>query len=99
MISHDWVGGQQFLINNSDTYFSPLNKYKISFVATDNGVFTIEGRTSKTIVPLSDNMIKFDTLKPVQKTCYKYQIPDEFKNDKLILKMNIVKGDARFLIY
>jgi hypothetical protein len=98
LVSHDWVGGQQFLISNKDPIFSAFNKYKVIIMAQDNGVFTIEARTSNTIVPLADNMIKFENLKPNHKTCYQYDIPEEYKEDNLMIKTNVIKGNTRFLL-
>ena len=98
LVSHDWVGGQQFMLTNKDALFSPSNKYKVTILATDDGVLNIEGRTSKTLVPLTDYLIKFENLKPEQKTCYKYDIPEGYKNENLILKMSVIKGNAKLLL-
>jgi len=97
-VSRDWIGGQQFLIKSKDALFSPTNEYKVTIVAKDKGMFTIEPRTSKTLILLSENMIKFESLKEAQRNCYTYDISEQYKNDDLIVNMNLVKGSAALLL-
>jgi hypothetical protein len=85
-------------MTSKDSLFAPSNKYKVIIAALENGVFNIEGRTSETVVPLTDNMIKFENLKPNQRTCYKYNIPEQYKEDNLMVNSNVIKGNVRLFI-
>jgi len=98
VVTPDWIGGQQFKMTKNDLGFDKENLYRITILAKENGIFNIEARTSNTVVKLSENIIKFDSLKQNQRTCYKYVIGKDLSKDDLIIKLNVIKGKTDFML-
>jgi hypothetical protein len=88
-VDSTWAGGKQAKIT------SP-GDYKITLRAIDDGVFTIEARSSTSIITLDDKNMRFDSLKEGENVCYRYNVKDDISS--VLIDIRSIKGDISLLI-
>ena len=93
-VSQNWIGGLQAMIKPKANNYVSKYQYKIILTAIENGVFNIEAKTSKAIVPLSDKTLKFDSVKLNEKLCYSYKINKESAGNNFKIDVKSIKGDV-----
>ncbi len=88
-VDSTWAGGKQAKI-------TPPGDYKVSLRALEDGVFTIEARSSTSIINLDDKNMRFDSLKEGENVCYRYNIKDDISS--VLIDARSIKGDINLTI-
>ena len=72
-------------------------EFRLIINAVENGVFSVEIKNSSSVAILTDNSLKFESLKPQQSSCFKYQLP-ESNRERLVVNIKSVKGDFKLYL-
>jgi hypothetical protein len=87
-IQNNWIGGQMAsIVNNENAKF----EYKVTLNAVEDSVISIEARSSSSIIPINDKSMRFDSIKPDEGICYRYNIDKADLN--LIIQAKSIEGD------
>jgi hypothetical protein len=88
-VDSTWAGGKQAKI-------TPPGDYRVTLRAIEDGVFTIEARSSSSIINLDDKNMRFDSLKEGENVCYRYNVKDDTSN--VLIDARSIKGDINVSI-
>jgi hypothetical protein len=98
-INSNWIGGQQAIIKPKAEEYNSKYEYRILITANENGIFNIEARTSKAIIPMEDKLIKFENVKESQNLCFSYKIDKSNVSSNVIIDAKSIKGDVTFKVF
>jgi hypothetical protein len=89
LVDSTWAGGKQAKI-------TPPGDYKITLRAIEDGVFTVEARSSTSIIALDDKNMRFDSLKENENVCYRYNVKDDVSS--VLIHARSIEGDIKLII-
>lgn len=89
VVDSTWVGGKQAKITTT-------GDYKVTLRAIEDGVFTVEARSSSAIVNLDDKNMRFDSLGENENVCYRYNVKDNVSS--VLIDSRSIKGDIKLTI-
>ena len=98
-VKTNWIGGQQAIFKpTSDSINNMKYDYFVLIKANNDGVFNIEAKTSKAVIPLQDRSIKFENLKQNQKLCFSYEIDEKNAGSDLDITAKSFRGDINLTV-
>jgi hypothetical protein len=89
LVDSTWAGGKQSKITTP-------GDYKVTIRAIEDGVFTIEARSSTSIITLDDKNMRFDSLKENENVCYRYNVKDDISS--VLIDARSIEGDIKLTI-
>lgn len=98
-VKTNWIGGQQAMIKPTSDSINNKYDYFVIIIANNDGVFNIEAKTSKAVIPLQDRFVKFENLKQNQKLCFSYEIDEENAGSDLEISAKSFRGDITLTVY
>lgn len=98
-VKTNWIGGQQAMIKPTSDSINSKYDYFVVIRANNDGVFNIEAKTSKAVIPLKDRFVIFENLKQNQKLCFSYQIDEKNAGSDLEISVKSFRGDITLTVY
>jgi hypothetical protein len=99
-VKTNWIGGQQAMFRPRSDQVNQTNyDYFVVVKAVKDGVFNLEARTSKAVIPLEDRSIKFENLKENQRLCFSYDINENNADSDIDINSKSVRGDILLKIF
>jgi hypothetical protein len=99
-VKTNWIGGQQAMFKpTSDSINNTKYDFFVVIKANNDGVFNIEAKTSKAVIPLQDRSIKFEYLKRNKKLCFSYEIDEKNAGSDLDITAKSFRGDINLTVY
>jgi hypothetical protein len=95
-VRDSWIGGQIANIVNND---NKKYEYKVTLMAIEDGVFSVEARGTNSVISINDKSIRFDTVRPSESLCYRFNIDAKNQDDGLVVQTKSIKGDLSLNIY
>lgn len=91
-VNANWIGGQQATIKPSSD--ASNYQYRVVLTALENGIFTLEARSSQAVVALDDKTLKFESVKSKQELCYSYKATE----GDVTISAKSIKGDLNIRV-